>query len=414
MFVCECGKDYEQRQGLNKHKRTKCPLRPKTREPDQIEDQDDEYQQVQEVEEIEEIEDRQVVIQPQDEELRFRVRDNDEHQSIVQNEEFRIRVRENDEPVKALPKFTGNKYKSTEQNGQKLLFLSPNIPPTSPTFLSPIESTSTKTVMQGFSPRPVSNTQANNLAQPSSRQVINLTQPQPHVNHPQAVKNNNSNDQDFTTCEHLQQAIEQLLFNRNLEEARQIGKLVVKNPQLYQNYLNKNLTSSKFARDEKLQRRTALAVEMKINGPEVVVMEAEFRKVNNLTELEHLINLKKYNSEHLLYEMRYNEQFSKAIPAMEIMQEWVTEIANFDITHNFDTGLNPSDIKEMLATSEKKAVKKIHKKIIVIVAVVVFVVIFCCVFLVFYSWVDLVMLITLIGSAVFIFKHKDAIVDAVN
>jgi hypothetical protein len=349
-----CGKFYAQRQGLNKHRRENPECADK----------------------------RIIITEPAENNfLQITYPANEETYVVPDGEiDEGTRVYGEDDPEPpynphgAYPSF--DYYK--QPNAKKPLFASPNL---TPNVFSPMTNSS-KTVPSRYSPTPTPNYY---------------------------------NAQNYDSCENLLQQIEQFLANKdtvNAENAAQSG--VMADRKLHEIYLHSRLPEFQAAQEKESMELKELEREFGITQQQTFKDLAEFDSARNLKDVDTFSKVHFYSHKFFLFQKKYNERFVFKLQAMLMMKKYVDDFKNFKGDLKRESGPNPAEIKEMLETSEKKVVKKMHKKIFVIVAVVVFVVIFCCVYLVFYSWVDLMMFVVSIGSAVFIFKHKDAIVDAVN
>jgi hypothetical protein len=222
--------------------------------------------------------------------------------------------------------------------------------------------------------------------------------------------NNNSNintNDDFDSCEHLQQQIEQLLLNDDLENAELTGKLVLEDRKLYELFVNERLPVLINRQEQLFHRRKELEREMAITPNQIEFIETELSNAVTIRDLDKLVKFHRFTSEYLLYEMKFNDRFVKEIHALKIMKDNVESFRNLNIKRDFiQSPLQIKKVNEMLQTNEKK----IHRQLILQGGSIILVVLIAFLVMLSFSWIQLIEMIA-ISLFVFLFlKYKNEFV----
>lgn len=211
----------------------------------------------------------------------------------------------------------------------------------------------------------------------------------------------------YETCEHLQLQIEQLLLNNDVETAEIAGKLVLEDRKLYESYVNAKLSEVSSRKEEAYIRRKELERELGITPQQIENIERELNEIRSLSELNKLVKLKRFTFEYLYYEMKYNERFVKEIPALQIMKHNVENFKNLHIKKDImNSQLDESKINELLKSSHKKATEKIIKHVILAVVGILLCILLLIMLFTLFSFTQILVLLLLLLLTLFVYFNK--------
>jgi hypothetical protein len=226
--------------------------------------------------------------------------------------------------------------------------------------------------------------------------------PKSETSKPVVVDIDFSNDDTGFDCQNMLNRIRDFLANHDYDEADALAHDVAVNREAYEKFVDKEISIFQTEKDYYFSRRKALERDLAVTTKQLEEIEFEMSLAKTVKEVSQQQQFRRYHSEHLLYEMRYNEKFNHTLTALNMMKDKTDYYKNRITKKEYisEKAVPKKTVNKLMSDTRERIMVKMQKKNKFIGALILIIILFFAGLFMYFTFIEILLLFVSIAVVI--------------